>query len=138
MNKDNVDIVAKLEADPGDPIFAAHANSLREEGALDKALFVCLAGLSSNPACHQGRLVLARIFYEQGFHPFALREVERLHHDLPKNEAVRRLLEAISPDQVAPEGAAEDRGKAEESADEATVAEAEFDFDVLEEMMDED
>jgi hypothetical protein len=91
--------------------------------------------------------VLARVYYEQLYWPFAIREVEQLYQEFPESETVKRLLEALAPERKEESSEKESvdikdssdkndtHPKAEES-DEETVAEAEFEidaFDLLEE-----
>lgn len=122
-----------LAADAGNPIFAEYANFLREQQEFLRALDVCLSGLSLNPECHKGRLVLARIFYEKKYLPFAVREVELLCGKIPENQFLNRLLQQLSPES----GALRDKTAAGSENSEGVIAEADFDFDELE-MIDED
>lgn len=135
-----------LEEDPGNSVFCDYAEQLRIAGNFPKALDVCLKGLSVNPDFHKGRLALARIFYEQSYLPFAIREVKCLSEALPDNRYLQRLYAQLAPDQVsggeAAEMASEDSdeagsGEVESSGDD-TVAEVDFDFDELEMIDDED
>ena len=103
--------------------FADRAEGLRISGKLDDALILAMAGLSENPDAHRGRLVLARIFYEKGYLPFAVREVEQLVREIPSNAAIRKLLETLAPDRVI--------GGPNTIVAEDTVAESEFDLDAL-------
>jgi predicted Zn-dependent protease len=109
-----------LEAEPGDPVFAEYAERLRASGRHGEAIEICLRGLSSNPSCHGGRLVLARTFYEKGYHPFAQREVEQLARDLPDSRTVQQLRARLCG------------GASQNETREERVAEAEFDIDELE------
>lgn len=146
-----------LESDPGNPVFAQYADELRKDGKSKEALEVCLAGLTHNPGCHRGRLVLARVFYEAGYLPFTIREVEQLHREVPNSAAVRKLLEKLSPGSVrapssdsikkAPSSSTSTAIEGESDIKQAelagategpsgaaiddTVAEADFDFDDL-------
>jgi predicted Zn-dependent protease len=151
------EVQTQLAQDPGNPVFAEYADQLRREGQYSEALEICYRGLSANPSVHRGRLVLARVYYEKLFWPFAIREVQQLQKDLPHSETLRRLLTALAPEEstsVLTERSrnAEDlvsrttinrerndyHDSFEEAAvidrDEHTVAEAEFeidDFDLL-------
>lgn len=103
--------------------FVDRAEGLRISGKLDEALAMALKGLSENPEECRGRLVLARIFYEKGYLPFAVREVEHLARQVPSNTALKKLLGTLAPDRggdIPSTAAAED-----------TVAESEFDLDAL-------
>jgi len=119
---------AVLLEDPGNPYFAEVSENLRKEGRYAEAYRVCFAGLSANPNCHVGRLALARLFYDQGFFPFAVRELEVLRSKLPENKTLLKLLMKLSPERVETPVASQ--------VPETTLAEVEFDFreiDLLEE-----
>jgi predicted Zn-dependent protease len=118
----------QIEEDPGNPVFAELAEALRKQEQLAEALDVCLLGLSANPECHKGRLVLSQLFYQKGYYPFAIRELEQLHRALPENRSVRKLLEKLSPGSVGESGSA---AAARDGSEQDTIAEADFDFDML-------
>lgn len=129
MDSERQDSVRRMLAvDPGNSVFEEFAEFLRSTKAYSEALSVCLAGLSANPAAHRGRLILARVFYEQGFMPFAARELAVLHHELPQNRAIKKLLSELAPEYVAEMQASGFQAK---SGAETTVAETELDFDIL-------
>ena len=114
-----------LVENPGNDIFADLADFYRKEKRFDEGISLCLAGLSANSACAKGRLVLARIFYESGFRPFAVRELGELCQQQPSNKSIRRLLELL--------GHAEFSVSGDSSASrEFTVAETDFDIDDIE------
>ena len=113
------DMQEALRADPGNPIFADYADSLREAGELMEALRVCLAGLEANTSFHVGRLALARVFFELGHTSFAIRELEVLRRAVPSNVSLMRLVERLSPEGA--HAAIGGAGKAEVKA-EAQVA----------------
>lgn len=117
-----------LEDDPGNPAFADYADLLRREGDLTRAIEMCLRGLSHNPSHDLGRLVLARLFYERGWTPFAIREVEELCRRHPSNAGLTRLIKAIRPEGELPEAAV---AQAAPGSSEETIAEADFDFEEL-------
>ncbi len=120
-----------LKTDAGNPIFVDVAENYRRDGKLHEAIEICLKGLSANPSCHLGRLVLARVFYERGELPFAAREVRELCATLPEIDSLRRLLKSLTPDAAqALESQAEGR-KTIEKAPDSTVAEADFDLDEI-------
>lgn len=87
-----------LGKDPGNPVFAEYAEELRAGGERTKALEVCLAGLTANPSCPRGRLVLARVYYELGFFPFAQRELDQLSKEMPDSKLVAKLIERLRED----------------------------------------
>lgn len=153
------EVETQLAQDPGNPVFAEYADQLRKEGQYSEALEVCYRGLSANPSVHRGRLVLARVYYEKLYWPFAIREVQQLQKELPHSETLKRLLTALAPEEGTlivtekPNSADElvshstrERGGRDDYHDsfeeaaviednELTVAEAEFeidDFDLLE------
>ena len=107
--------------DAGSPVFAELAELLRKQGRHSEALEFCLSGLSKNPSCHLGRLVLARLFYDRQWYSFAVRELEVLRAALPESKTVAKLLEKLSPGSSLSESAPETE----------TVAETDFDFDEL-------
>jgi len=88
-------IRARLKQDPGDPTFADLAQLLRKEKKYEEARSVCYQGLSSNPAAHRGRLVLAWIYYDEEYFPFAIREILALRNTFPESDVVLKLLTAL-------------------------------------------
>lgn len=105
--------------------FTDQAETLAGEGRLDEAVGVCVRGLSDTPNHHRGRLLLAKLYYQSGSLPFAIRELEYLARELPTNKAVLSLLEALNPGSKASLGV--ERGK----EDTKTLAEAEFELGEL-------
>lgn len=98
------------------------AQGLLDSGNSERALLVLLKGVSQSPSDHQGRLLLARVFHSMGMTPLAVRELQHLIRELPDMEILRRLVEALSP------GASVAQSP---QASTSTVAEAEFDIDLL-------
>jgi hypothetical protein len=90
-------IKEKLLEDPGNPVFAEFAEYLRRKRLMTEAMGICLSGLSANPSCHPGRLVLARIYYSLSYMPFASRELEALLTVFPEDQSLRRLVLALNP-----------------------------------------
>ena len=123
MEKSEQQYRDELKSDPGNPGFVDFAALLVKQERFLEAVDVCLAGLSSNPACHAGRLMLARVLYRMKYFPFAVRELVTLCADFPESEALRRLLEKLSAGTVVAQPA---------PGAESTVAEAEFDFEGIE------
>lgn len=112
----------RVSGDPGDPAFAELADVYRRRGDYQGAFDLCLNGLTANPECIRGRVVLARLFYERLHFPFAARELRELCLALPANPYARKLLETLSPeDGLSP--ASQDVGK--------VLAEVEFSLDSL-------
>ena len=112
-----------LEQDPGNEVFCEYADMLRHEGRHHEALDVCLAGLSVNPSCHQGRLLLARIFYERGFTAFSARELKELVNALPDQKFLTRLVEEIAPEMLS--------NCEEKSTEQEELAEVDVEIDML-------
>jgi hypothetical protein len=122
------DVAAVLDRDPGNVLFYDLAVGLSLEGNLLDAIEVCLRGLSVNPGFHKGRLLLSRLYYECGFIPFAVRELELLLQACPHSRAVRRLVERLSPGSTALQGHTSNVGGGPTNA---TVAEGDFNLDDL-------
>jgi predicted Zn-dependent protease len=97
MSEKEEKVRERLSKEPGNPIFAEFAEYLRRKKDYAEALNVCFSGLSSNPSCHVGRLVLARIFYNLDYAPFAARELETLLRVTSEDESLRRLVLALNP-----------------------------------------
>lgn len=116
-------IRAKLQTNPGDPLFADLVELLREQKQYQEAIFICLSGLSANPLCYKGRLLLARILHECNFFPFAIRELRDLMNDLPQNNTIKRLTEVM---------AQQSDSTVLNTEGEETLAETEFDVDDME------
>jgi len=117
--------IKRLAEDPGDDCFVDYAEYLRTRGRLLEGLSVSLAGLTANPAALRGRLILARILFNSGYIPFAIREIEELNRAVPGNAAIARLKEVILQDKAAEDMPA---GQVEEEI----VAEAFLDVEDLE------
>ena len=133
---DSNDIEKRLASDPGDPVFVLVAKALVEQGEIFQSYEILLAGLSSNPDCHEGRLVLAKLYFEQDFLPFCVKELRYIAEKLPNNKSVRRLLGKFGSDSNSLDNLSEkvDDLKASDSSDtlsgsEETVAEMELGFD---------
>jgi hypothetical protein len=148
------DLVALIAKDPGNPQFVILAENFRARGQQLEAVRVLMAGLSANPTYHRGRLLLARLFYELQFVPFAIRELEELQRALPQSLSIAKLLNKFgvlaprSQDLNVPEsldtiGGYESERKnapptsvegevSEKMALESTLAEVDLDFDDLE------
>lgn len=92
-----LELEALVLADPGDSAFAELADIYRRSGDYGGALDLCYNGLSANPECYLGRVVLARVFYERLQFPFAIRELRELALLDPKNIFVSKLLSMLAP-----------------------------------------
>lgn len=132
MSTTEDDLKAIIREDPANPVFSDLADLLRKKGGHLEALKVCLDGLSLNPKDHKGRLALARIFYDLNHTPFAVREVQELCREFPKSEHLKKLLQKLSPGNIA-----EPPPVATPSDASNTVAESDFDFDDIEGMEEE-
>jgi len=110
--------------------FLEEALAAQAAGRLSEAMEILFSGLSKQPENHLARLNLARVFYEQGFIPFAQRELVELRDQLPRNAAIQKLLERIAPELVARQ---EDSAapQATASVPAKTIAAAEFNLDDL-------
>ena len=112
------EIAEILKSDPGNPAFVREAERLIRAGKLSEAQDICCAGISANPSAHRGRLLLSRIFYERGYLPFAVRELEELSNVVNDNKFLRRILEKLAPQLKT------------RSSDEGDRVVAETDFDI--------
>lgn len=149
--RSEAELRALVDEDPGDGAFVELAELLFERDELDAAQRICMEGLSANPNNDSGRLLLARIFFEKRYLPFAIREVKHLSQNRPGSRALAKLLAALSPGASndagdlrvgdlakAPSVAVDTSESAAPPLSEETVAEAEFDFDDLDLIEDED
>lgn len=127
-----------VEKDQGAPEFVDLAKLLRERDELKEAVHICLAGLSQNPTFHRGRLLLSRLYFDLHYYPFALRELLQIREAYPDNASLGRLIDKLSPDVSGSEAASSKPSTAEIEVDEETLAEADFDFDSLDELEGED
>ena len=133
---DQNDIEKRLLADPGDPVFVLVSKALVEQGEVFQAYDILLAGLSHSPDCHEGRLLLAKLYFERDFLPFCVKELNFIAERLPKNKSIRRLLEKFGSDSgIVPESDKKsedlkaDKSSVTISDSDETVAEMEFGFD---------
>lgn len=131
----------RLEQDKGDPAFAELADLYMAEGKIGEALTTLFGGLSANPGYQVGRLILARLFLHLGYAPFAVREIQTLRKERPEIESLTKLLEAIAPGSSEQPGdtsesldAAQLGSEQESAAEEATLAEGDFEIDILEDL----
>jgi lipopolysaccharide biosynthesis regulator YciM len=126
---DNPEYPSILETDPGNPEFADYADKLRRSSQFGEAMIVCLKGLSANPACQRGRLILARTYFDQKLIPFALKELEQLLIEIPDNQLLAKLISTIAPGHKLPSSPSTVGEPVSTEAE--TVAEAEFAFEEL-------
>lgn len=131
MAKSLVELETAVADNPGTPEFVDLAHELSKAGRAERAISVCLAGLTRDPSNLQGRLLLARIYFEQGYVPFAAREVQELVKLHPGSNALQHLAAKLDPSYVDLEA------RSETESDEQVVAEADFEFDILDELDDE-
>ncbi|HMO01576.1 MAG TPA: hypothetical protein PKD37_05465 [Oligoflexia bacterium] len=118
-----------LATDPGNPLFTEYARILVSKGRLQDALMVCLRGLSADSANHMGRLILAKIYFELKFYPFALAELRKLKSSFPESKDVKKLCTLLSGEAM--ENLSGDLASDKEATASDIVAEAEFDFEQI-------
>src|SRR5512136_185500 len=70
--------------DPASDAFISLSEAYLKQGRFMEAMVVCQKGITSKPDNLDGRLLLARIYSEQGKLPKALEEVTALLTDKPK------------------------------------------------------
>lgn len=124
------DLEARVSIDPGDPAFAELADAYRRRGDYQGALDLCFNGLTANPGCLRGRVVLARLFYERLHFPLAVRELLEVLRTVPGNPYARKLLQALAPTEYL-STAGQGRISSDHSAASEVIAEAEFDLSSL-------
>ena len=95
MNEDEV--IAILERDPGNSVFADYAQALHAGERSADAVITCLRGLTHNPSFHKGRLLLAKLFYDLGFLSFCLEQLRVIAEAIPDNKSLRKLLNKLAP-----------------------------------------
>lgn len=120
-----------LAEDPGNPQFAEYARALVACGRAKEAIHVCLAGVSSNTTFSEGRLALALSFFEAGYRPFCVRELELLSKHHPQVSEIRKLLMLLGGTDSADSDSSGD-------GEETVLADTEFDVDILEELAESD
>ena len=118
-----VRLTAALQDDPTGENYVQLAQTLRKAGRFSEAMETLLRGLSELPDHAPARLLLARVFLQLGYRPFAVRELQELRSRFPENRPLERLFEKVAPDYLA--GSAD----SDPSTMASTVAEADFDFD---------
>lgn len=111
---------------------ATRAEELRLEERHPEALEICFRSLTENQDDYEVRLTLARIFFDLGFMPFAIRELQYLRRALPANDSIKRLLERLSPGSSELNSSDLSTG----SEGEGIVSETEFEIDLLETVID--
>lgn len=117
----------ELSGDFSDPQLVSYAESRVAAGEPLEALWLCLRALSETPGNSAARLLLAKILYQLECFPFAADQVEILAQKLPENVALQRLLQKFRPEGSYRSQPAT-QSVEESAAEEATVAESEFDF----------
>ncbi len=85
----------KLQDDPGSKLFIQLAEEYRKNGEFEDALAVCLKGLEENPCYHSARASLGRLYLEMGKPEEAIKELQRVLHEVPDNLLAKRLLDGI-------------------------------------------
>ena len=87
----------RVESDPASIAFAQLAEEYRREGALERAIEVCRAGLAQYPSYLSARVTLGRALTELGRLDEARAELERVLDVAPDNVAARRAMEELAP-----------------------------------------
>ena len=75
----------KLEENPDSLLFGPLADALRKEGQLDEALEICRKGLERHGHYTMARVVLGRIYQDQGKNPEAESEFKKVLEADPEN-----------------------------------------------------
>jgi len=126
------EIEEALKGDPTDPRFTILIKNYTQKGRYVDALLVALGGLSYCPDNYLARVLLARIFFELGFVPFALRELQVLRECVQDASTLDKLIDKISPIiKNSKEVQIEDE-------EERTIADQEFEVEELELLLDEE
>jgi tetratricopeptide (TPR) repeat protein len=86
---------SKLETNPWFPGFAHLAACYLEDGKVQKAIEVSLAGLAKFPQYATGRLVLGKCYEAQGRNIEAMLEYRRALKVVPDNRTVQALLQNV-------------------------------------------
>ena len=116
-----------LAQEPGNPIFADYIALLIAHEKLGEAILVGMRGLSNNPECYKGRLLLAHAMFRSAYVPFAVREVQILCEKFPQHMHLKSLLERLAPS-LTTASTVKNVGQIEE------VADVEFDIDDLDKL----
>ena len=114
-----------LIREPGNPVFAELAAYLISQEHFGEAILTCMRGLSVNPDCHKGRLILAHALFRSGFTPFAVRELQLLCNSFPDHRYLKNLLSKLDPTLLVNSSSDHSEASSRE------VADVEFDVDVL-------
>lgn len=127
------DLREEFESDPGSPACIALARELIARSDLADAQQILIKGLSVNPSLDLARLLLAKVYFLQGFIPFAAKEIAELRVKNPKLEVLKRLHQKLTPhsgsvpnavSSVQPEAPLVEAGNFEQKI----VAETDFEF----------
>ncbi len=132
MDPKEKSLLDNLKKDPANPIFAEYAEYLRRKKRWWDAIEVCMEGLSHNPSVLAGRIVLARIYYQKGWLPFAVRELELIYSERPDSAETVSLLKKLSPDFQENSYKNTDKRDGTVSKEDTVIAETEFDLGDLE------
>ena len=114
-----------FEADPGSASAVIYAKQLIAANKTTDAMAVLMKGLSANPNLHLGRLLLAKLYFGQGYIPFAAKEIKELCRQAQDNTALKRLLQKLEPTGTADSDV---QSKKEAAKTDAVIAETDFDF----------
>lgn len=81
--QDLAELEMAFAKDPASPAFLALSSAYLQQGRFMEAMVVCKKGIKSQPDNVEGRLLLARVYAEQGKVPKALEEVRALLEQKP-------------------------------------------------------
>jgi cellulose synthase operon protein C len=84
--QDLAELEMAFAKDPSSPAFIALSSAYLQQGRFMEAMVVCKKGIKSQPDNVEGRLLLARVYAEQGKVPKALEEVRGLLEQKPDLE----------------------------------------------------
>lgn len=81
--QDLAELEMAFAKDPSSPAFLALSSAYLQQGRFMEAMVVCKKGIKSQPDNVEGRLLLARVYAEQGKVPKAIEEVKGLLEQKP-------------------------------------------------------
>src|SRR5277367_6862469 len=95
LTSEITELKKKLEDDPDSLVFAPLADAYRKEGNLKEAFAVCKKGLEKHPTYTSARVVLGRIYQEQGKSDDAVLEFKKVLEVDSENLMAHSLLGGI-------------------------------------------
>ena len=119
----------EYEKAPGSDAFVDLAGALSEKAETRaEAREICFRGLSQSADNHRGRLMLARLFYLDGYAEFCVRELQELQSRV-KNDSLERLLRELGVGSLA---AAKSDDSSGDSVGEEVFADVDLDAEIVE------